>query len=85
MTRLAIPPSAPVAWSDDWAYTKASRALEYLAENYPECGGSEALDPYHHAVKDAAMRGDRDAYEEALREYMRAGRREALAIRRGAA
>jgi hypothetical protein len=31
------------------------------------------------------MREDRDAYEEALRAYMRAGRREALAIRRGAA
>jgi hypothetical protein len=28
---------------------------------------------------------DRGAYEEALREYMRVARREALAIRRGAA
>jgi hypothetical protein len=31
------------------------------------------------------MRGERDAYLEALREYMRAGRDEALQIRRGAA
>jgi hypothetical protein len=56
-----------------------------LAQNYPECGGLEALDSYQEAVHEAAIAEDRGAYEEALREYMRAGRREALAMRRGAA
>jgi hypothetical protein len=82
MPRSAMPPSAPVAWSDECAFTKASQALEYLAENYPECGGIDRLDSYHHAVHDAAIRKDRVAYEEALRDYMRASRREALATRR---
>jgi hypothetical protein len=31
------------------------------------------------------MRGERDAYLETLREYMRAGRDQTLQIRRGAA
>lgn len=64
---------------------RAARAIKYLAENFPECGGHEALDPYQDAVHEAAVREDRGAYEEALREYMRAGRREALRIRREAA
>jgi hypothetical protein len=34
---------------------------------------------------EAAVAEDRGAYEEALREYMRAGRLEALAIRRAVA
>jgi hypothetical protein len=59
--------------------------MRYLADNYPECAGSEALDPYQDAVHEAAIRGDRADYEEALREYMRAGRREALKIRKRAA
>lgn len=77
--------SPPVLWSNEWAYEKAAQAMRYLAENYPECGGLEALDTYQEAVHEAAVAEDRGAYEEALREYMRAGRREALAIRRGAA
>jgi hypothetical protein len=77
--------SPPLVWSQEWAYEKAAQAMRYLAENYPECGGLEVLDPYHDAVHDAAVAEDRGAYEEALREYMRAGRREALAIRRRAA
>lgn len=77
--------SPPVLWPNEWAYEKAAQAMRYLAENYPECGGLEALDTYQEAVHEAAVAEDRGAYEEALREYMRAGRREALAIRRGAA
>ena len=73
------------ALSSAWAYEKAAQAMRYLAETYPECGGLEALDPYQEAVHQAAIAEDRSAYEEALREYMRAGRREALAIRKGAA
>lgn len=73
MTRSVIPPSAPVAWSDEWAYERAAQALKYLADNYPECSGLDSLDSYHPAVHDAAIREDRVAYEEALREYVRAG------------
>ncbi len=73
------------AWSNEWAYEKAAQAVHYLAGNYPECGGSEALDPYQEAVHQAAIAEDRGAYEEALRAYMKAGRRVALAIRKGAA
>lgn len=72
-------------WSQEWAYEKAALAMRYLAQNYPECGGLEALDAYQEAVHEAAIAEDRAAYEEALRGYMRAGRREALAMRRGAA
>jgi hypothetical protein len=77
--------SPPILWSQGWAYEKAAQAMRYLAEHYPECGGLEALDPYHDAVHEAAIAEDQGAYEEALREFMRAGRREALAVRRGAA
>jgi hypothetical protein len=77
--------SASVLWSQEWAYEKPAQAMRYLAENYPECGDLEALDGYQEPVHEAAVAEDRGAYQEALRELMRAGRREALAIRRGAA
>ncbi len=62
------------------AYESAVQAVRYLAESNPECGGSEALDPYHDAVTEAATREDWDGYVDALRNYMRAGRRVALAL-----
>jgi hypothetical protein len=77
--------SPPILWGQEWAYEKAAQAIRYLAENYPECGGLEALDLYQEAVHEAAVAEDRGAYQEALWEYMRAGKREALEIRRGAA
>ena len=82
MSRAASP---PVLWSLKSAYERAVQAVRYLAENYPECGGIESLDPYHDAVHEAAVREDWDGYEDALRNYMRAGRSAALAIRRGVA
>jgi hypothetical protein len=81
----ATSPPVQGTWSQEWAMQKAAHAMRYLAENYPECGGLEALDGYQEAVHEAAVAEDRAEYEEALREYMRAGRREALAIRRRAA
>ena len=73
-------------WDVEWAAQKASEALHYLARNYPEClGNLRALDEAETAANEAAMRGDQDAFLEALRYYMRAGRVEALRIRRGAA
>jgi hypothetical protein len=35
----------PVLWDSAWADVRASQALQYLAENFPECCGLEALDP----------------------------------------
>ncbi len=75
-------------WPVEWAAERAAEALRWLGRNYPEAlrGGSlRALDEHEEAANAAARAGDRDAYLEALRGYMRAGRDEALRIRRGAA
>jgi hypothetical protein len=62
------------AWDTEWAAEKAADALRYLGRNYPEClENLRVLDQHETAAHEAAMRGDRDAYLEALR------------IRRGAA
>jgi hypothetical protein len=73
------------SWDIEWAHERATEALWYLARTYPECAASEALHPHEDAAYEAAMRGDRDGYLEALRGYCRAGKAEALRIRRGAA
>jgi hypothetical protein len=73
-------------WNTEWAAEKAADALRYLGRNYPEClENLRILDEHEMAAHEAAMRGDRGAYLEALRDYCRAGRAEALRIRRGAA
>ncbi len=73
-------------WDTEWAAARAADALRYLGTHYPEClDALRVLDVHEEAAHEAAMRGDRDAYLEALRCYMRAGRDEALRIRRGAA
>ena len=73
-------------WDTEWAAEKAAEALQYLGRNYPEClENLRVLDEAETATHEAALRGDRDAYLEALRDYCRAGREEALRIRRGAA
>jgi hypothetical protein len=74
------------AWDTEWAAERAAEALLYLGRNYPEClENLRILDEHETAAHEAAMRGDRNAYLEALRDYCRAGRDEALRIRRGAA
>jgi hypothetical protein len=73
--------SAP-AWDPEWALELATRAVYYLAQNYPE--GVDAADPYQQAVNDAAAKGDREAYQQAIREYVRAGQRAALEVRKAA-
>jgi hypothetical protein len=74
------------AWDTEWAAEKAAEALRYLGRNYPEClENLRVLDEHETAAYEAAMRGDRGSYLQSLRCYMRAGRDEALRIRRGAA
>ena len=73
-------------WDSEWAAQKAAEALLYLGRNYSEClENLRVLDEHETAAHEAAMHGDRDAYLEALRDYCRAGRDEALRIRRRAA
>jgi hypothetical protein len=68
-----------------WAAVKAAEALRYLGRHYPEGLTSTALHEHEEAANRAALEGDREAYIEALRDYCRAGRAEALRARRGAA
>jgi hypothetical protein len=73
-------------WDAEWAAAKAAEALRYLGRNYPEClENPRVLDRHEAAAHEAAMAGDEAAYLEALRGYCRAGRDEALRIRRVAA
>ena len=73
-------------WDTEWAATKAAEGLRYLGRNHPEClENLRVLSEHEKAANDAALLGDREGYLEALRSYMRAGRDEALRIRRGAA
>jgi hypothetical protein len=73
-------------WDTEWAAEKSAEALRYLGRNFPEClENLRALDEHEEAASEAAMRGDEEAYLEALRAYCRAGRDEALRIRWAAA
>ncbi len=72
-------------WDTEWAAEKASAAMRYLADFYPEAAGSEALHTHQDAAHEAAVEGDSEAYLEALRRYMRAGRSVALQVRKAAA
>lgn len=72
-------------WDAEWAADLASQALNYLARFYPECSGSEVLRAHEDAAHRAAMDADEESYREALRAYCRAGRDEALRVRRRAA
>ena len=72
-------------WDIEKATQLATEALRWLGRNYPECVASEVLREHEEAAHEAAMDADEERYREALRAYMRAGRDEALRIRRGAA
>ncbi len=85
----AVPKSRPAPVQSDrtealdveWCAERASEALKYLAVFYPECSGSEVLHGHQDAAHEAAVAGDQEAYLEAPRSYMRAGRDEALRVR----
>ena len=82
----ATPGKAVEPWDCEWAAERAADAVKYLGRHYPEClENLRALDEYEEAAHEAAMASDKDAYLAALRSYCRAGRDEALRIRRGAA
>jgi hypothetical protein len=73
-------------WDTERAAERAAEALHYLGSHYPEVlQNISVLEPPEEAANRAAVRGDELAYLEALRAYCRAGRDEALRIRRGAA
>lgn len=73
-------------WNTEWAAARAAEALRYLGTHYPEClDALSVLEEHETAAHEAALLGDREGYLEALRAYMKAGRDEALRIRRGAA
>jgi hypothetical protein len=72
-------------WDVEWAATKASEAMRYLAAFYPECSGFPKLHLHQDAAHEAAVSGDREKCLEALRSYMRARRYEAMRIRKEAA
>jgi hypothetical protein len=74
-----------MAWDTEWAAEKASAAIRYLADFYPEASGSEALHRHQDAAYAAAVAGDKARYLEAVQGYMRAGRDETLRIRKWAA
>ena len=68
-------------WDTEWAAERAAEAMRFLAEHYPECGGSAELHEHQDAAHAAAVEGDGAAYLEALRGFMRAGRDEPLRVR----
>ena len=73
-------------WDTDKAAQRAADDLHYLGRIAPEVlENTSVLEPHEEAAHQAAMRGDEVVYLEALRAYCRAGRHEALRIRRGAA
>ena len=91
-----VPPTVPLShrearqgegeagreWSLKWAETFTSKAVRWLAENFPECGGAAALDPHRAEIDAAARAEDAGAYERALRKFAKAGKCEALRLRR---
>lgn len=73
------------AWDHEWAAQVAAEALRYLGRHYPEGLTSPALHEHEDAANRAAVACDREGYLEALRDYCRVGRAEAMRIRKGAA
>lgn len=68
----------------EWAAERAAEAMRYLAANCPTSSGSPDLHGFQDA-HEAAVSGDRGAYLEALRGYVRAGQRVERRARKGAA
>lgn len=65
------------AWDAEKAAERAQRAYRYVAEVYPRGAGYAPLDGYTKAADEAERTGDWPAFEDALRNLMRAAKREA--------
>jgi len=68
-------------WDIERADLLARKALDYLEKVYPIEQGLRPLAPYHELVLAAEAAGDLAAYQNALRMWMRAGRRVARETR----
>jgi hypothetical protein len=73
------------AWDAELAFERARVAYRYVAANFPESADLEVLASYTAAAHEAERTGDMEAFEDALRELMRAARAEAMRERAGAA
>lgn len=71
-------------WDTERTVELATQAYRYVADIYPKAAGYDRLDEYTEAAHDAQDAGDFAAFEDALRELMRAARREAVKRRRAA-
>jgi hypothetical protein len=65
------------AWDAARSFERARVAYRYVAANFPDSADLEVLAPYTAAAHEAERGGDMEAFEDALRELMRAARREA--------
>jgi hypothetical protein len=73
------------AWDAELAFERARVAYRYVAATFPDEADLEVLAPYTAKAHEAERAGDMEAYEDALRELMRAARAEAMRERAGAA
>ncbi len=69
-------------WDTARASELAREAYRYLVRTMPKDADLGVLAPHEDAALEAQRAGDFRRYEEALREMMRAGKREALRIER---
>ena len=73
------------AWDAELAFERARVAYRYVAANFPDSADLEVLAPFTNAAHEAERAGDMAAFEDALRQLMRAARAEAMRERAGAA
>jgi len=73
------------AWDAELALERARIAYRYVAANFPESADLKVLAPYPAKAHEAERAGDMEAYEDALRELLRAARAEAMRAKAGAA
>ena len=71
-----------VEWDTQRASELAREAYRYLVKTMPRDANLDVLAPHEDAALEAQRAGDWQGYEEALREMMRAGKREALRLER---
>jgi hypothetical protein len=66
------------AWDAERAFERARTAYPYVEDLYPSSTGYEPLDAHTAAAHEAERAGDMEAFEDALRNLMRAAKREAV-------